>query len=156
MSAAGAASDAADTVALRLIVAHPPAGVTWRMQRGRDALVAPVRETPAEIAFALTLRVADGPDGAPTLRGPEAQGPPASRFVYLNSGTYALQADTPWSRRAKVPLTGIPPALLARARGTPGAVLEARIAGTARDGGPACASVKLLDAGWRLVTDDGG
>ena len=140
-----------DTVALRLIVERPPAGATWRMQRGRDALVAPVRETPEAIAFALSLRVADGPDGAPTLRAPEAQGPPASRFVYLNSGTYAGQTGTPWSRRAKVPLTGIPPALLARARTTPGAVLEARIAGTARDGGPACATVKLLDEGWRLV-----
>lgn len=140
-----------DTVALRLVVERPPAGVTWRMQRGRDALVAPVRESPDALAFALTLRVADGPDGAPTLRGPEAQGPPASRFVYLNSGTYALQAGTRWSRRAKVPLAGIPPALLARARATPGAVLEARIAGTGRDGGPACASVPLLGDGWRLV-----
>ena len=144
-----------DEVSLRLIVERPPAGTVWRMQRGRDALVAPVRETSEAIAFALSLRVADGPDGAPTLRGPEAQGPPASRFVYLNSGTYAGQAATPWSRRAKVPLTGMPAVLLARARGTPGAVLEARIAGTARDGGPACASVKLLDEGWRLVTDEG-
>lgn len=144
-----------DDVALRLIVERPPAGATWRMQRGRDALVAPVRETADAVAFALSLRVAEGPDGAPTLRGPEAQGPPASRFVYLNSGTYAGQAGTSWSRRAKVPLTGISPALLARARATPGAVLEARIAGTARDGGPACASVKLLDEGWRLVTDEG-
>ncbi len=144
-----------DEVSLRLVVERPPAGVTWRLQRGRDALVAPVRETADAVAFALSLRVADGPGGAPTLRGPEAQGPPASRFVYLNSGTYAGQAGTSWSRRAKVPLTGIPPALLARARATPGAVLEARIAGTGRDGGPACASVPLLGEGWRLVTDEG-
>lgn len=143
------------TVALRLVVERPPAGATWRMQRGRDALVAPVHETAEAIVFALSLRVADGPDGAPTLRGPEAQGPPASRFVYLSSGSYAGQRDTPWSRRAKVPLTGIPAALLARARATRGAVLEARIAGTARDGGPACATVKLLGEGWRLVAEEG-
>jgi hypothetical protein len=41
---------------------------------------------------------------------------------------------------------------------TPGAVIEARIAGTAKDGGPACATVGLLDGGWRVVrlrsTDD--
>jgi hypothetical protein len=30
------------------------------------------------------------------------------------------------------------------------AVLEARIAGTAGDGGPACATVRLLDGGWKV------
>jgi hypothetical protein len=29
--------------------------------------------------------------------------------------------------------------------------LEARFNGTARDGGPACATVPLLDGGWRTV-----
>jgi hypothetical protein len=30
-------------------------------------------------------------------------------------------------------------------------VLEARIAGAAGDGGPACATVPLLDGGWRVA-----
>jgi hypothetical protein len=34
---------------------------------------------------------------------------------------------------------------------TPGAVIEARIAGKAKDGGPAAASVPLLGDGWRVV-----
>lgn len=38
---------------------------------------------------------------------------------------------------------------------TPGAVLEARFAGVGRDGGPACATVPLLDGGWRLVRGGG-
>ncbi|MEK6371421.1 MAG: DUF5990 family protein [Acidobacteriota bacterium] len=66
----------------------------------------------------------------------------------MNSGTYAGQADTPWSRRAKVPLAGITWALIKRAKGAP---LEARINGTGSDGGPACGTVPLLDGGWKIA-----
>jgi len=41
------------------------------------------------------------------FRGPFVQGRPGSRFVYVNSGTYAGDQKSCWSRRAKVPLTGI-------------------------------------------------
>jgi hypothetical protein len=69
---------------------------------------------------------------------------------HVNSGTSAGQADSCWSRRAKVPLAGITPALLQSAIRSPHGMLEAKITGTGRDGGPACASVPLL-AGWTLV-----
>ena len=70
----------------------------------------------------------------------------------MNSGTYAGQGDSCWSRRAKVRLGGIGWALVEQALADPRTVLEARFAGTARDGGPTCAGVTLLDAGWRAVT----
>ena len=41
------------------------------------------------------------------------------------------------------------------ALGEPGTVLEARFEGIGRDGGPACATVPLLDGGWRLVRGGG-
>jgi len=49
-----------------------------------------------------------------------------------------------------VPLGGITSDLIAAALAGDVA-LEARIEGTARDGGPACATVPLLGDGWRLV-----
>jgi hypothetical protein len=79
------------------------------------------------------------------------QGPPGGRFVYVNVGTYAAQPDSPWGRRAKVPLGGITDALLDAALASPGAVLEAAFAGRGRDGGPSCATVPLLGGGWRVA-----
>jgi hypothetical protein len=70
--------------------------------------------------------------------------------VYVNSGTLAGQVDSRWTRRAKIHLEGISWELIERALASPGTVLEARIAGMARDGGPACATVPLLDGGWRI------
>jgi hypothetical protein len=70
----------------------------------------------------------------------------------VNSGSLAGQKDSCWTRRAKVPLHGIKRSVLAKAvkRGEgEDLVLEARIHGLARDGGPACASVPLL-AEWSI------
>jgi len=52
-------------------------------------------------------------------------------------------------RRAKVPLGGVSWALIEALPA--GERLEAHIAGTARDGGVACASVPLLPPGWRVA-----
>lgn len=52
---------------------------------------------------------------------------------------------------AKVPLPGITESLIQEALATPDAVIAARVAGTAKDGGPACATVPVLDGGGRIV-----
>lgn len=137
-------------VRLRISVQHPLAGVQFRLQQGRADLVAPTRVTPDSIQFEFTLRPGPPRGGRPTLRGPAAQGPPDGRFVYINSGRRAGQQGTGWDRRAKVPLRGITTALLNAALTNGQQVLEARIAGTGPDGGPACATVPLLDD-WHLV-----
>ncbi len=130
----------------------PPPGVTWAVQSGRRELIPPTRQTVTEITFDLTVRVGGVlADDTPRLLGAVAQGPPAGRFIYVNSGTMAGQADSCWTRRAKVRLGGISGKLLRAVGATPGACLEARIAGTGRDGGPACATVPLLDGDWRIV-----
>lgn len=143
----------ADEVPLRITVIGPPPGVTWAVQRGRNELITPSRQAVTEITFDLTVRVGrTRADGTPNLLGAVTQGPPASRFIYVNSGSRAGQTGSCWDRRAKVPLIGIGSELLRAVRATPGARLEARIIGTACDGGPACATVPLLDGGWRLIT----
>ena len=134
---------------LRIIVDHPPEGVVFQLQHGPRGLEPAARATRTSIAFEFTVRVGERPTGEPNFLGPFAQGRPADRFVYINSGTLAGQRDTPWSRRAKVPLTSITWSLITQARAADG-LLESRIAGTGRDGGPACASVPLV-GGWRVA-----
>ncbi|MDQ6888070.1 MAG: DUF5990 family protein [Gemmatimonadota bacterium] len=141
-------------VPVRIVVEGPPPSVRWAVQLGRDDLLPPARIADGRLLFAFSLTV--GPstsEGEPTLRGPAAQGPPAARFVYLNSGKRAGESASCWDRRAKVPLRTITAALLAELGAAPGGVLEVRVAGRAGDGGPACASVPLLGEGWRIVAD---
>jgi hypothetical protein len=137
-------------VPFRILVLNPPPGVTFRVQRGRTELLAPSSETATSIAFDFTLRVERHADGSLRLLGPFAQGPPTGRFVYVNSGKHAGQGESCWDRRAKVRLRDLPASLIEQAAST-GAVIETQIAGTGRDGGPACATVPLV-GGWRIVS----
>ena len=134
---------------LRIVVVRPPSGVEWRVQSGRDELLAPRSASPDEIAFEVNVSVTD--QGPVIFRGPVTQGPPKARFVYVNSGTRAGQVASCWNRRAKISLAGITRAQVAQAFENSDALLESRILGTSRDGGPSCATVPLLDGGWRLV-----
>ena len=138
-------------VRCRISILNPPAGVQFAMQRGRSELVEPSRSTADRIAFDFTLRIGPPlPSGLPNFLGEFAQGKPADRFVYVNSGKRAGQRNSNWERRAKIKLAGIGVELLTKALALPDATLEAEIAGTARDGGPACATVPILRNGWRL------
>ena len=135
---------------LRIVVARPPAGVQFQLQRGTRDLETAARRTRTAITFEFVVRVGTRPDGTPNFLGPYAQGPPAARFVYVNSGTLAGQPDSCWTRRAKLPLGGITWRMIQDARRSDG-VIEAEIDGTARDGGPACATVPLRTP-WRVVS----
>lgn len=136
---------------LRLTVVRPPPGVALALQVGHgtdpDLLAASGRDADG-VSFDFALRLVPG--DPPVLRGEAAQGPPASRFVYVTWGRRAGQPDSPWDRRAKVPLAGITGALADAALASRGRRIVGRIAGTGRDGTPACASVPLLGDGWQL------
>ena len=134
-------------VLLRITIREPPAGAGFKVQRGKNELLDPRRTSAREIVFEFPIRVRnDRPDGSPNFLGPFAQGPVDGRFVYVNSGTMAGESVSRWTRRAKIPLAGITWAMIAKAAVS--GFVEAGIAGTARDGGPACATVPLLDQGW--------
>jgi len=132
---------------------RPPAGVRLSLQ-GKDAteLIGPATGTGGDVSFDFWVRVKPGGSAAIATRflGPFTHGPPQDRFVYICSGTSAGQADSGWTRRAKVKLS-IPPELIEKVRSGSAARLAARINGTAGDGGPACATVPLLDGGWKPV-----
>lgn len=131
---------------LRITVVRPPSGVTMRLQRGRAQLLPPTRISGDEISFDFEVRVEPGPN----FLGEYTQGPKNARFIYVNSGIRAGEADTCWDRRAKVLLMTITMEQIESVRSTPHHHLEARIEGTAKDGGPMCATIPLIGGFWQL------
>jgi Family of unknown function (DUF5990) len=131
---------------LRIVVTEPLPGVWFALQRGKSELVAPT-SSGEELTFDFSV-LADLASDPPRLTGAFTQGPPATRFVYINSGTYAGQTGTDWSRRAKVPLIGIRTPIAAKVVAS-NSILQVRVHGMARDGGPLCASVPLL-TDWEI------
>lgn len=138
---------------VRVVLVDPPAGIDYGIQQGRgakyDTLFVQQRKH-HDVPFDFSITVADNrKDGAPNFLGPIVQGPPTGRFIYVDVGTYAGQKNTPWSRRMKIPLAGITWALIKTVQRKPGQRLIARIQGTGKDGGPACATVPLI-GGWAI------
>jgi hypothetical protein len=131
-------------VSLRIIVENPP--VRFAVQRGKDELLEAISATKKQLVFEFSVRARDDRSDGPNFLGPFAQGPVGDRFVYVNSGVMAGEPGSTWQRRAKVPLGGITWSMIKK-----GSVIEARIEGTARDGGPACATVPLLGGGWQIA-----
>jgi hypothetical protein len=139
-------------IPLRITVHRPPPGVMFAVQRGANDLLSPSVATLQVLVFDFRVRVAAATAGAaPRLLGEFTQGPPASRFVYVNSGRYAAQSNTTVARRAKVPLGGISAEMIESVIGNPTARIETDFEGTGRDGGPTCATVKSIE--WRVVQD---
>src|SRR5262245_14830045 len=141
-------------VPIRLVLVDPPPGVDFGVQRGHgrefETLFVQQRRQ-SDISFDFSLPVSENrKDGRPNFLGDLAQGPPAGRFIYIDVGTYAGQKDTPWSRRMKVPLQGVTWDLIRKTLRKPGSRLLARIPGTGKDGGPSCATVRLLGE-WEIT-----
>ena len=138
-------------VRLRVVLVAPPAGVDFGIQQGKGndyTTIHTQRSNDADLAFEFTVTVKDNrDDGLPNFLGPLAQGPVTGRFIYLDVGKCAGQSDSAWERRIKVPLSGITWEMIERA--STKLVLEARLPGTAKDGGPSCATVKPV-GGWKV------
>jgi hypothetical protein len=137
---------------IRIRVVHPPPGVSFAIQIGKSDLLPPMHVDASTLTFDFGVRVDSKRDGPPRFLGPVVQGPPAARFIYVNSGKRAGQATSCWDRRAKVPLSAITWATIDRARAAPNGYVQACLSGCAGDGGPACASVALLGNGWEVIS----
>jgi hypothetical protein len=137
----------AGELTVRIVIEQPPSGVDFGLQKGKGngyETVQTQRSCGADLVFEFQPSIKEGvTDSMAALGGPFIQGPPRQRFVYIDIGTYAGQSDSQWGRRLKVPLEGIPAKAL-RA----GGVIEARIPGMGRDGGPNCATVTDFE-GWK-------
>jgi len=139
---------------LRIVLVRPPAGVDFALQKGRGAnyeTVQTQRSSSKDPHFEFSVHAIDRGRGERTdFRGPFVQGPKDGRFVYIDIGTYAGQADTCWSRRLKVPLSGISWKMVEQVTSDERSILETRVPGTGKDGGPSCATVKPFP-GWKVL-----
>ncbi len=136
------------SLTLRIILETPPAGVDYGLQKGsgsRYETVQKQRSVGKDLIFEAVVTVQTTEDGAVIFRGPFVQSPRDNAFIYIDIGATAGQTDTLWSRRLKIPLHGIGPALAHQAAGQSGALLETRVPGTGKDGGPNCATVKPFE-----------
>ncbi len=136
----------ADQVELRarIVIEQPVPGVLHALQED-DAPHHPKRSQSGEpLAFEFPLRIGPGPKffGKQVRR----EGP-VRRFVYVRIGTSAGDRASPWTRRMKIDIHDIDPALLDEA--AKGGVLEGTINGTAKDGSPACATIRPVR--WRVA-----
>jgi hypothetical protein len=142
-------------LAFRIILEKPPVGVDFALQKGKGGnyeVIQKQRSGTRDLLFEFTARAVAGNKGAePNLLGPFVQGPSGARFVYLDIGNAAGQFDSAWSRRLKIPLTGITAEILNRIEKDPKLILETHVPGTGKDGGPNCATVKPF-AGWKLAS----
>jgi hypothetical protein len=142
----------AEVLPLRINVIDPPPNLLWALQLGREELAKPTLSTTNRITFDFEVEaVEDSSLAGFRLRGPAVQGRPGERFVYLNIGAYAGQAGVSEGWRAKVGLEGITAGLIRAAKAKRSGKLEVEFAGTGPKGGPACATVPLLGAGWYVT-----
>lgn len=140
-------------IAMRIRVLDPPADVTMMVQKGRDELLPAAKVNKKVLIFDLSLTV-DISTGTPNFLGKFAQGPRGARFLYLNSGTYAGQRDTCWSRRAKIPLTGITAEDIGELVRSPGSRMEISFPATGgRDGGPVCGTIRSVADQWKITNE---
>jgi hypothetical protein len=130
-------------IRLRIVVEQPVPGVLHSLQSGDDQPLDPKSSPSGEpLAFDFPVRIAPGP----RFFGDQVRREgPTRRFVYIRIGAMAGDRASPWSRRMKIDIHDIPPPLLDQA--LQGAPLEARINGTAKDGSPACATVRPIKWG---------
>ncbi len=137
-------------ITLRLTIKDPVPGVRYSLQDKANLPVGAITANDAPLSFDVPITLND--DGRLTGTYVRREGP-VRRFVYVAIGKQAESRqlgnpDAAWDRRAKIDIHDIPADLLALAR--EGRTLEALLPGLARDGGPACATVRLLEP-WRPV-----
>jgi len=138
-------------VTFRIILEKPLGGVEYGIQKGKGRNYETIEKqmsNSSDLTFEVKVGVKYDKDNNPIFVGPLVQGTLQDRFIYIDIGTYAGQQNTPWSRRLKIPLTGLSKNLIGK--WSDQNVLVAKVPGTGKDGGPNCATVKPFN-GWKVV-----
>lgn len=151
-------------VRLRVICKAPPDpdqhGAIFGLQDNSTAshwdLHAGTRKSNGDFVFGCEVRVRpNARNTRPNFLGNFVHGKPDERFLYLSWRPRDWRPGQPeppsscWQRRMKIHLSTITWDQIEEATRSEG-VLEATVAGTAKDGGPNCASVPLLGEGWTV------
>lgn len=137
----------------RIILESPTSGVDFGLQKGGGNTYETVQKKHSngdDLTFEFPLRVKLVEGETPNFLGHFAQGKRDERFVYIDIGKCAGQIFSQWSRRLKVPLKGITNEMIGEVERGKTLILETKVPGTGRDGGPNCATVKPF-GGWMIV-----
>jgi hypothetical protein len=139
-------------ITLQIILIKPTPAVVFGLQNGSGSIYETVQKqfaTSNDLTFTFKIKVKGdrSKDKLPKFSGGFVQGSADNKFVYIDIGTCAGQSDTVWSRRLKIPLTGITWKDIDSLSGN--SMLQTSVPGTGKDGGPNCATVKPFE-GWHL------
>ncbi len=139
-------------VQMQIVIDKPLPGVRYALQKGGGANAVTVQtQVSADVSLLFTFDVkVKMTNEAADFFGPYVQGSKGQRFVYIGIGTYAGDINSVWSRRLKVPLSGLSIGMINEMVVNPLLVLQATVPGRAADGSPTCATVKNF-AGWQVV-----
>jgi Family of unknown function (DUF5990) len=132
-------------ITLRLTIGDPVPGVAYSLQNKKSDPVGMVVAGDQPLSFEVPVDVAPGPRLLGEFVRREG---PTRRFVYIAIGGQAGDSSSLWSRRAKIDIHDLPANLLEKALA--GSVVEALLPGRAKDGGPACATLRPLGS-WKVA-----
>ena len=139
---------------IRIILESPPSGVVFGIQKGKGnqyETILKQKSNNNDLCFEFEISVKEGQTSLPNFTGPYVQGSLNERFIYIDIGTYAGQIDSIWSRRLKIPLRDISSETIKLLLTDSSFILETKVPGTGKDGGPNCATVKPF-SGWHLIS----
>lgn len=141
-------------ITLHILLEKPPVDVDFGIQKGagqKYETIQTQRSDSGDMRFDFAIQLKSGLQGAdePRFAGPFVQGKPGSQFIYIDVGEFAGQAGG-WSRRIKIPLSGITWDTIAQLKNNPLAGLATQIPGAAKDGSPSYATVKPF-SGWKIT-----
>ena len=137
---------------LRIILENPPAGVVFGIQKGsgnKYETILKQRSGKNDLCFEFKIPIKESKTSLVNFSGPYVHGPSTERFIYIDIGTAAGQINSAWTRRLKIPLRDISPEMIQQMFADSTLVLETKVPGTGKDGGPNCATVKPFP-GWHL------
>ena len=138
-------------LSLRIILEDPPPGVDFGLQKGGGndfVTVQRQKSSTRNLEFNCQVVLKKNKHLKLDFFGPFVHGPADGRFLYIDIGTYAGVKDSPWRRRLKIPLEGIPVKTLEEHFEAGSGMLEARVPGKGKDGTPNCGTVKDFK-GWK-------
>ena len=142
-------------ITLQIVLLKPTPGVDFGLQKGSGnnyEVIQKQRSDSKDLSFNFAVKIKGDrvKDQSPKLSGSFVQGPTNGKFIYIDIGTCAGQTGTPWSRRLRIPLTGITWKDIDQLIADPNLIMETTVPGTGKDGGPNCATVKPFN-GWKII-----
>lgn len=130
-------------VTLRLTIADPIPGLSYSLQDAENRPVSAQTASGAPLSFDAPARY----DGGRWLGDFVRREGAARRFIYVAVGRMAGDETSAASGRAKIDIHDIPPALVEAAGD---GVIEVKLPGVGRKGGPALATLRPLEP-WKIV-----